>query len=130
MSTYAYSNNNIRKDKGRLDVHSDDGSRKICWIKEGVFYKYNFDVNKHVHRNFKAIGIDEGAFLNTIQLNAGEIICEDRHAGLRYVISVASFKANGFISDLKFGRQLFCPLKWWTVEKRGQETQLSFAGMV
>jgi len=104
--------------KQRVTVPSDNGNRIIGTIRNGVFYKSGFKSRKHICRKHKAIGLDIGAFFHHIKPNASHIECKDKVEGVTYSITTHDFESHSIIDDLGTGRQLFTPLKFWTVTEQ------------
>ncbi len=115
---------------GVIRVPSDDGSRTIGIIRDGVFLKSNWRSSKHLCRKYQAIGIDKGAFWNYVEPLATAFIVSDQDTGKEYRVSIEDFKQLGLEDDLGWGPQLFCPLKHFQVtEPNGKKpVQLSFFG--
>ena len=131
MSTYTYCKQNNGETKDRILVPSDDYARNIGQIKYGIFTKFNFQSSKHICFKYKAIGLDEGAFLNYILPNALLIVCPDKEKHITYSIDVSLFKRMATSDDLGWGTQLFCPIKYFQAEhsnKPNIQMELNFGG--
>lgn len=107
----------------RVQVPSDDGTRTIGVIKNGVFIKSNFHSSRHLCFKYDGIGIDRDAFHGYIQPGAVLIKCEDKDTGNTYTIKPGEFETVAVEDDLGWGQQLFCPLRYWQTE--GSSYQLS-----
>lgn len=118
MLTHIYCKQNNGKSKARILVPSDDGSRNIGKIKYGIFTKSNFHSDKHICHKHKAIGLDKGAFLKHILPNAQQIKCQDKVKQVTYQITVNIFKQFAIEDDLGCGPQLFCPVKYFQIERQ------------
>lgn len=110
-----------------IRVPSDDGSRTIGIIRDGVFLKSNWHSKKHLCYKHNAIGLDRGAFLRYVEPLATLIIVHDEDTGREYRVSIEDFKQLAFEDDLGWGPQLFCKVKYWQVEDNGNR-QLSLWG--
>ena len=108
----------------RIAVRSDDNTRIIGEIVDHVFTKSKFNSAKHICHKHKAIGLDNGAFLNYILPNADVIVCPDKKQGITYSIDVTLFQTMAIEDDLSWGAQLFVPLKFWTIEKQDHQLAL------
>ena len=108
----------------RVLVPSDDGTRTIGTIKNGVFIKSNFHSSKHLCFKYDGIGIDRDAFRGYIQPSAVFIKCEDRDTSNTYTIKTGEFETVAIEDDLGWGAQLFCPLKYWQTENGSYQLSL------
>lgn len=132
MSTRIYSTQNNRKSKGRILVPSDNYSRNIGNIKDGIFTKFNFQSKKHICYRHQAIGLDQGAFTDYILPNATLIVCPDKRNHITYRITVSQFKQVAIKDDLGWGTQLFCPIKYFQTDRSHQsdmQLALNFGGI-
>lgn len=126
QSTLPSPPNSVNSGNGYLSVCSDDQTRIIGQIKNNTFIKSNFHSKRHLCHKYNAIGIDKGAFLQI--LNTTEYIeVSDKDTGVTYSIPSKEFHAHCIEDDLGWGKQLFCPLKFF--EKRNRHYQLSLWGV-
>jgi hypothetical protein len=115
-SDYSTINSNS-KSSSKLLVPSDDGTKTIGAIINNIFTKSNFNSARHICFKYQAIGLDYAAFNNYILRYAKLIKCPDYSRGVTYTINTADYQDNGFIDNLGWGYQLFCPLKYWQIDR-------------